>query len=178
MPFKPITGQTNTEGTSAENSFGFMDYNDASTQSTPIVLTAGVWVDVTNDGLGPFTSKTYAPNGINELLDTSNGNLDFTELKLGSEVLVRNDFTVVPQTNNSLLEARYLLGTGVGEYPLQFWSERLDGGSGIPYQRVTSFPIYMGDLNTRDNAGRMQIRLSTNGTMINSGVYISARSKL
>ena len=156
---------------------GFIDYNDSSTQTTPVSLVADTWTDIPNDGLGAFTNKLYSPDGVSEVLDTSTGYLDFTDLGLGSEILVRNDFTVTPQTNNALLEARYLLGTGAGEYALQFWSERLDSGSGIPYQRVTSFPIYMGDTNTRDNAGKMRLRLSTSGTVVNSGVYVSIRAK-
>lgn len=154
---------------------GFMDYSDSSTSSTPLTLTANTWTDIPNDGLGAFTNKTFKPQGVTEVLDTSTGYLDFSELPLGSEIFVRNDFTVTPSTNNSLLEARYLLGTGAGEYALQFWSERLDSGSGTPYQRVTNFPIYMGDTNTQGNAGRMQLRLSTSGTVVNAGVYVSIR---
>lgn len=157
------------------NAFGFMDYNDSSTASTPLALTANTWTDIPNDGLGAFTNKTYKPPQVTEVLDASTGYLDFSDLPLGSELFVRNDFTITPSTNNALLEARYLLGTGAGEYPLQFWSERLDGGSGSPYQRVTNFPIYMGDANTQGNAGRMQIRMSTPATVTNAGVYISIR---
>ena len=154
---------------------GFMDYNDSSTASTPLSLVADTWTDIPNDGAGAFTNKTYKPTGVTEVLDTSTGYLDFSDLPLGSEIVVRNDFTITPSTNNALIEARYLLGSGAGEYPLQFWSERLDSGSGIPYQRVTSFPIYIGDTNTKDNAGKMQIRLSTPGTVRNAGVYVSIR---
>ena len=155
--------------------WGFLDYNDTSTSSTPVTLVADTWTDIPNDGLGAFTNKTYAPDGVPEVLDTSTGYLDFQYLSLGSEIVVRNDFTVTPGTNNALLEARYLLGDGVGEYPLQFWSERLDNGSGIGYQRVTSFPIYMGDANTQGNSGKLQVRLSTSGTLVNAGVYVSIR---
>ena len=154
---------------------GFIDYNDTSTFTTPVSISADTWTDIPNDGLGAFTNKTYAPEGVPEIMDTSTGYLDFQYLGLGSEILVRNDFRVTPTTNNSLLEARYLLGTGAGEYGLQFWSERLDSGSGISYQRVTSFPIYMGDTNTKNNPGRLQIRLSSPGTVVNAGVYVSIR---
>ena len=157
--------------------FGFMDYNDASTSATPLTLVADTWTDVPNDGAGAFTNKTYKPNGVSEVLDVSTGFLDFSDLPLGSEIIVRNDFTITPLTNNALLEARYQLGSGAGTYGLQFWSERLDSGSGIPYQRVTSFPIYMGDTNTQGNPGKMQIRLSTSGTMVNAGVYVSIRAQ-
>ena len=156
-------------------SFGFIDYNDTSTATTPLALTANTWTDIPNDGQGAFSNKLFAPDDITEVLDTSTGYLDFSQLSLGSEIYVRNDFSVTPSTNNCLLEARYLLGSGAGEYPLQFWSERLDSGSGIPYQRATNFRIYMGDTNTQGNPGKMQLRLSTDGTVVNAGVYVSIR---
>ena len=159
----------------AGNKFGFMDYNDSGTSVTPVTLLANTWTDIPNNGAGAFTNSTYKPAGVTDLLDTSTGYLDFSDLVLGSEIIVRNDFSVTPSTNNCLLEARYLLGTGGGQYGLQFWSERLDSGSGIAYQRVTSFPIYMGDTNTQQNPGKLQVRLSTPGTLVNAGVYISIR---
>ena len=167
-----------TQGGINDSNFGFIDYNDSLTQATPLTLPANTWVDVPNDGLGAFTNKTYSPNGVPDVLDVSSGSLDFTYLNLGSEIEVRNDFTITPQTNNCLLEARYLLGGGAGQYPLQFWSERLDNGSGISYQRVTSFPIYVGDTNTKNNPAKMQVRLSASGTMQNAGVYVSIRAKI
>ena len=172
-----LSGIIGPDGRVSDSEFGFIDYNDTSTQSSPLSLPSNVWVDVPNDGLGPFTNRSYSPAGVVDVLDVTTGYLDFTYLNLGSEIQVRNDFTVTPQTNNCLLEARYLLGGGAGQYPLQFWSERLDNGSGISYQRVTSFPIYIGDTNTKNNPGKMQVRLSTNGTMRNAGVYVSMRAK-
>ena len=158
-----------------EKKFGFIDENDTSTATTPVNLPANVWVDIPNNGQGAFSNDTYRPESVTEIIDTNTGYLDFSQLTLGSEILVRNDFTVTPSTNNCLLEARYLLGYGASEYPLQFWSERLDNGSGIEYQRVTNFPIYMGDLNTQQNPGKLQIRLSVAGTVKNAGAYVSIR---
>lgn len=161
-------GPRGATGPSAEVST-FVDYNNA---GGPITLVANTWTDVPNDGAGPFSQDTYAPEGLTTLLDASTGHLDFTELNLGSQVLVRSDFTVTPSTNNALLEIRYQLGGGAGLYALSVSSERLDSGSGIGYQRVVPFPIYMGDTNTRDNPGRLQVRLSTAGTLNNAGFYI------
>ena len=151
---------------------GFIDYNDT---TGDVALTADTWTDVPNNGQGAFSNTLYKANGIENLLDTSTGYLDFSELSLGSELIIRNDFTVTPQTNNALLEARYVLGQGAGEYPLLFWSERLDNGSGIGYQRVPIFAIYMGDLNTQGGVGKLQVKLSANGTLNNAGSYISVR---
>ena len=151
---------------------GFVDYNDASGN---VSLSSDTWTDVPNDTLGPFTNTTYIPSGVTALIDDATGYLDFTELQLGQEILIRNDFTITPNTNNALLQVRYVLGTGAGEYALLFWSERLDSGSGVVYQRVITFPIYMGDTNTRDNPGKLQVKLSTPGTLNNNGSYISIR---
>ena len=148
---------------------GFIDYND---NTGDLSIVAETWTDVPNNGLGAFTNKTYKPTSINDVLDGSTGYLDFSELTLGSQLLIRNDFTITPNTNNSLLEVRYVLGQGAGEYALKFWSERLDSGSGIGYQRVISFPIYMGDTNTSNGVGKLQVKLSTNGIVNNSGSYI------
>jgi len=149
---------------------GFINYNDT---TGAIDLTADTWTDVSNNGLGAFTKKTYKPTTINEVLDVTTGYLDFSELTLGSQLLIRNDFTVTPNTNNALLQVRYLLGQGAEEYPLLFWSERLDNGSGIDYQRVPLFTIYMGDANTQGGVGKLQVKLSTNGTLTNAGSYIN-----
>ena len=148
---------------------GFLDYND---NSGDVTLVSDTWTDVPNNGAGAFTNKTYKPTTVNEVLDDSTGYLDFSELTLGSQLLIRNDFTVTPNTNNCLLEVRYLLGQGAGEYALKFWSERLDSGSGIGYQRVISFPIYMGDTNTQGGVGKLQVKLSTTGSINNAGSYI------
>ena len=161
-----------TTSAPADSKLGWLDYNH---NGGAITLSANTWTDLPNNGLGAFTNKNYPPSSVSEVLDTSTGYLDFNQLSLGSELLLRTDVSVTPDTDKCLFEMRYLLGGGAGEYPLKFYAERLDSGSGTPYERVTSFPIYMGDLNTQGNPGRLQARLSTNGTIINNGVYASIR---
>ena len=153
---------------------GFMDYNDTSTSSSPITLVADTWTTIPNDGLGAFTNKTYKPDGnVTELMDTSTGAIDPTGLSLGDTILIRNDFTVNPSTNNASLEFRYQLGTGGGSYTLGKRLGRLDEGSGTDY-RFSLNPdlIYMGDENTRGNPGKLQVKLSSAGTLTNAGVAI------
>jgi len=166
--------QTNAEQNDLDHKrFGFVDYNDASTSSSPVSLSAGVWTDVPNDKLGAFTNTTYTPDGVSTLMDGSTGYLDFSDLTLGSDLLIRIDFEVTPNTNNSLLETRYVLGQGANEYPLPVRSRRLDSGSGIAYaSEKGSFYIYMGDSNTLGGVGKLQVKLSTNGTLKNNGVAI------
>ena len=154
---------------------GFMDYNDTATSTTPITLVADTWATIPNDGLGAFSNDSYKPDGnVVELMDTSVGAIDPTGLNLGDVILVRNDFTVTPNTNNASLEFRYSLGTGAGSYTLQKRLGRLDEGSGIGYRfSLTPDLIYMGDLNTRDNPISLQVKLSSSGSLINAGTVIT-----
>ena len=158
-------------GSSASStSIGFIDYND---NTGEIDLITDTWTDVPNNGAGAFTNKAYAPSEVNELLDVLTGYLDFTELDLGSSVQVRIDFKVKPNINNATLECRYVLGNGGGEYALTVFEKRLDRGSGIDYDsNKGSFLIYMGDDNTRLNAGKLQVKLSSDGKLTNAGVAI------
>ena len=152
---------------------GFGDYNDLATFSTPINLAAETWTAVTNDGAGAFTNKSYLPTGATDLMDVTTGQFDFSELALGDVVLIRNDFTVNPNVNNSLLSVRYKLGTGAGEYTLEKIQQRLDDGSGKGYRFSLEVDlIYMGDANTRDNLGTLEIKLSGAGTVTNAGSAI------
>lgn len=150
---------------------GFADYNN---NLAPYAIVANTWTDITNDGLGAYTNKNFLPLGVTELMDVLTGHFDFTELTLGDTVFIRNDFSITPNTNNSLLELRYTLGTGLGTYTLEKRLDRLDSGSGIPYH-FTLVPhlIYMGDMNTKDNPVSVQIRLSTGGTIENFGSVIN-----
>ncbi len=164
--------QRPSDGSNTSQS-GFGDYNDTSTSASPLVIVADTWTTIPNNGLGGFTNISKLPSGVTQLMDTSDGSFDFSELSLGDGCLIRNDFTITPNTNNALLEVRYELGNGGGIYTLETILGRLDSGSGKGY-RFSLIPelIYMGDLNTKDNPIKFQVKLSTNGTLINAGSAI------
>jgi len=151
----------------------FADYNDAATAITPITLSANVWTDLTNDGAGPYSNTTYLPSSITQLLDTSTGYLDLSQLELGDSVIIRNDFIVTPNGNRANLNFRYSLGTGAGSYTLDYFVGRLDSGAGIPYRfNLYTHYIYLGDDNTRLNPIKLQLNLSKNGSVTNNGSAI------
>ena len=152
---------------------GFIDHNDTSTTASPLVLLADTWTTIPNDGLGAFTNKNYPPKGVSELMDNSTGAIDPTQLALGDDFITRNDFRVSPNVNNALLKFRYQLGAGANTYALETNLGRLDDGSGkyYPFSLTTDY-IYMGDLNTLNNPIKLQVNLSTDGTLINAGSVI------
>ena len=149
---------------------GFMDYNDTTGN---VSIVSDTWTTIPNDGLGAFTNKAYKPIGVTEFMDSSVGSITVDELDLGDTIIIRNDFTINPNTNNALLEFRYQLGTGGAAYTLQTPLGRLDDGSGKDY-RFSLKPdlIYMGDLNTKDNPIGLQVKLSTDGVLNNAGTVI------
>jgi hypothetical protein len=149
---------------------GWMDYNDT---TGDVSMTADTWTTIPNNGLGAFTNKAYPPHGITELMDVSTGAIDPSELTLGDFILIRNDFTVTPQTNNTSLDFRYTLGAGGSAYTLEQQLGRLDRGAGVGYRfslRIDS--IYMGDANTRDNPIGLQVKCSGAATLNNAGSVI------
>ncbi len=163
--------ETISEGSNKNG--GFIDYNDTGTSTTEIVLLPNTWTRITNNGQGAFTNKLYPPYGVTELMDSS-GYIDGTELELGDFMLIRNDYTITPSTNNQSVHFRYTLGGGGNEYTLSKTLGRMDEGSGIPYRySLNTDEIYMGDTNTRDNLIGLEIRTSGGGSLVNSGSVIS-----
>ena len=152
--------------------FGLADYNDTSTATTPISLVANTWTTLPNDGLGTFSQENL-PNGVTTLLDDTTGALDISELTQYSDIFIRPDFTVTPNSNNADLEFRFLLGTGAGQYTLPTSFGRLDLGAGIEYRRGTNaLYIYAGDSNTIDNPIFLQVKLSASGSVVNAGMAV------
>lgn len=153
---------------------GFMDYADQGTQVTPVPLPANTWVDVPNDGSGATTNLSYPPDDVSQLLDTSTGRLDFSDLLLGDQVYVRPDFFVTPDQNNATLEFRFVIGDEAGgnEYFLRKLFPKLDSGTTQYQFALDTFLIYIGDANTRDFGAKMQLRLRSSGEFSNAGVAI------
>jgi hypothetical protein len=153
--------------------FGFVDYNDEATAIAPINITGGVWTRLTNDGQGVFTNLRYSPDGVLPLMDTSSGAITPYKMPLGSDLKIRTDFTITPNSNNASLKFRYSLGSGLDSYTLEKSLGRLDEGAGVPYRQSLNVDyIYMGDENTRDHPIYLEVLLSTNGTVTNSGMAI------
>lgn len=147
--------------------FGFIDYNHS---GSGFALSANTWTDLPNNGSGSFSRRNYKPTELTELLDTSTGYLDFSQLELGDSVIIRNDYTVIPDNNNATLEFRYLLGTGLGQYDLATNFGILSKGGGALHRfSLKTDLIYLGDDNTRNNPVKLQVRLSSTGTAYNSG---------
>lgn len=141
-----------------KRSIGFFDYNDLATATTPISVTGGGgYVDLTNDGNGPFTNDTYKPTTMTTIYDTTLDTFDFSELSLGDEVTIRLDINVTTLSVNTEFDVRLLLADGGSSYGIQ-WINFTNLKSTGTYKFVELNKIYMGDANTLDNGAKFQIQ--------------------
>jgi len=169
--YNTVRGYVDVSSGGSSDQNGFIDYNDTTGSFS---ISADTWTDLPNDGLGAFTNKNYPPTGVTELMDTSTGYLDVSELALGDNILIRNDYSINPNTNNAQLRFRYELGSGGSAYTLEKIIGRLDSGSGQDYRfSLTPDLIYMGDTNTRDNPIKLQVYCTSNATVTNAGTVIT-----
>jgi len=149
---------------------GFIDYSDAGTRISPVVIEADDWTDLPNDGQ-TFINYDNKPSSVTDLLDVSTGYLDLTELTVGSELAVRTQFSITPSINNPLLQIRFIFSGGAFSFTKSLG--RLDDGSGKEYEKEVTLPFYIGNDATLNNPVKIQIKLSTSGTLINFGSYVS-----
>lgn len=156
-----------------EAQLGFMDYADTATTTTPISIpSGGTFVDLTNNGLGVTTNKTYKPPAVGEIWNTSTNRLDFVgNLEPGDMMDVRLDFTVTTTSANQTIGVSLFLQVGLGsEFELPFVSSKQFKTAGT--YRITEYiGFYIGSALTRDNPGRFRIKSDAAATCVVNGFY-------
>lgn len=149
---------------------GFADYNDLATVTTPISVPGGlVDIDITNDGLGPFTNKSYLPTGITDVWDSTINAFDWSGLKFGDMVDIRLDLVVTTSSPNQLVIVDLLLGVGGGQYSIPFISTSFKNAGAQSINRYNG--VYMGDANTINNGAKFVIRSDSIATLKVNGWY-------
>jgi len=158
-------------GGSADNiRGGVIDYNDLATTTTPISVSSGlVDVDITNDGLGSFTNKAYAPVGVTDIWDSTTNLFDFSQLAVGDMVDIRLDLTVTTTSPNQLVEIDLVLGVGGFQYSIPFSRNSYKNASAQNVNRYNG--IYMGDLNTLNNPAKFVVRSDSPALIVVNGWY-------
>ena len=150
---------------------GIMDYNDAGTAGTPIVVTGGgAAVTLTNDEAGAFTNKTYKPAGVTDVWDALNDTFDWSDLKLGDMVDIRIDVDVITTATNTEVKIDLELGTGGFAYNIPWILETNYKTSGT--HKLNRYNgVYMGDANTLNNGAVFKISADKNCTVVVNGWY-------
>ena len=148
-----------------ENSFGWQDYNDLATKTTPITLTADTWTELPNDGAGPYTQTGHKIFDHGNIWDTAANSFNFTDLSVGDVLIIRLSATVTTYSSNINIGGKLKLATGSGiEYDVPFFFG-LVKSAGSHYITTTTM-IYIGNTETRDYPGKVLAFSDTSGTEV------------
>ena len=155
---------------------GVYDYNDLATTSTPIPLTvAGTWYDLTNDGAGAFTNKTYALAGLTDIWNVSTNQFEWnngTLLSLGDTVDIRVDIEIITTGANKAVEVDIELGIGGSPYKLPVIPLENFKTAGT-YHDVRLMSIYLGDTNTLNFPAKLEAKADGTGvSIVVNGWYV------
>lgn len=148
---------------------GWADYNDAETAVTPIQVLAGVPKQITNDTLGPQTSRAFLPSGVTDIWDPVADQFDFSELRNGDLVDIRFDAEITTTTPNQLFRLAFVGGIGGFQYEVVMSSGVAKNTGLVPVSRFNS--VYIGDDNTRLNPAELRLTSDADATVVVKGWY-------
>ena len=162
--------KTNENFTEVYGKHGFFDYNDLATQTTPISVTGGGgYFVLTNDTLGPNTTRLYAPDGISDIWNPSTNSFDFTQLSLGDMVDIRLDVEVTTTSSNTVVDVDLFLGSAT-PYQISFITHANFKSTGS-YDLIRYNGIYIGNNDTLNNPAQFKIICDINTTVKVKGWY-------
>lgn len=146
------------------SSFGWQDFQDTATATTPIDLTAAdTWYDLTNDALGPLTDDTYKATGTGTLWNSATNSFDFSTLNIGDVVRFRTDITITTGGANHGVSTRLAFGPGLA-FSIPFDSRDIKAASSKRVIRYWAFTIKNAD--SRDNPAKLQSSSDATGDSI------------
>lgn len=149
---------------------GWVNYADYATSITPQSISATTWTKLTNDTLGAQTVETYLPSGVSSLWDSTNDQLDFTDLAIGDELEFRLNLTVTTSTANQFVQGRLALAVGhASAYMLNVFSDHYKTAG--TYNISVYNGLYIGNSFTTSNPGEIQIYTDSTADVVVNGWY-------
>lgn len=154
-------------GRVGEQVFGWQDYQDTATASSPIALTnAGEWYDLTNDGLGPLSSTVAKYPGHSEIYNTSTNLLSFSDLSLLDKINIRFDVEFTTAGPNHRVWVRVVFGPSfVFSLPLGKETHKT-AVSGEEGRMFGAQPFYMYTNETLSNPAKFQAMSDSTGDTV------------
>lgn len=155
-----IQQQLSTMGGGGQNNTdGFEYVSDKNLENNPIALPADTWTKVTNDGTSGSTKRNCLPEGVTRIYDVDTDRIKLDQLPDDGWLIFRFGVKVLPNVDNVTLKARiaYTLPDGFKFY-LQAPGALLNDGAGIEYEEQFTLTFYVGDQETKDGYGELEVR--------------------
>ena len=146
---------TKTEIEALQTRTGYADYNDVTTQTTPISPAVSTWTKLTNDKAGVNT-RSRLPSGVANLWNSTTNQLVLSEIPVDSFVDARLDLVVTTTGANQIVKLRTQLAIGD---PVMFdleASEMLFKTAGV-HKIVVNGSFYIGSTAVKNNPGEIQL---------------------
>lgn len=155
---------------------GWWDYNDVTTQTTPISLAvAGTKYDLTNDGAGVNSQFGFATPQGTHIWNTTTNRLDFTNLAVGDTAELRMDIAYITTSVNTALTVEFEFSVGTGSAFNLTLLPQLNFKAAGTYNIVHTRNFYIGSETVRANPARIRAFADTTGSSIKvNGWYIRA----
>ena len=130
--------------------FGWYDYSDLATQTTPISVTGTVQTKITCDGLGGIAPQNYPISGITDVYNTTSQQFDFSDLSLGDTVNIDFDLYVT----TSAPSQEFTIGVSAAI------------GGAFPFEKVAS-PFFKKTAGLKHVTGTIKIKMFNASTRDN-----------
>ena len=153
---------------------GWYNYNDQTTSTTPIAVTSGVPVYLTNDATGTLTQKQEIV-GTTEIWDSVTNAFDFSDFKNGDMVNIRVDLEVTTTAANQKADLFLEAGIGGFNYDIQFASGQFKTAGVNKVGRYNFIAIF--DDNTRLNPAKFRFESDGNASIKVLGWLIKCETR-
>ena len=151
---------------------GYWDYNDLATQSSPFAITGGAgFVNLPNDGLGPYTDTSQKPDSLGDVWNVGAKAFDFSGLAIGDQVMIRFTAEVTTLSPNTDIAVKMRLGSE-SPYDITIITEQNIKDTGT-HQLSRYTKLYIGNLDTKDSPAFIQMKASANVNVVIEGWYVS-----
>lgn len=160
-----------TEIEALQQQIGFADYEDLTTATTPISVSANTLTRLNNDTLGPNTKTNALPSLVDSLWNPATNQLDLTDLPVNTMVEFRGDIQVTTSSANQnvRLELALAIGNAIAfSLPSNTIAYKTAGVQRI----IAQIPFYIGSTPVRTNPGEVRIFSDASCTVRVNGWYI------
>ena len=136
---------------------GFYDYEN--TLPTQTIAGDEVYHKLLNNGLGIHTKKQFRPRGMDlaGIWNTTTNQFDFTQLRLGDQLMIRVDLTIIPGTPNQDIDTAINFDIG-GESFLLMVDHIIPKRSDPIPRHISYVAMYMGTQEVVGNPAEILMR--------------------
>jgi hypothetical protein len=158
------------------NSVGYFDYNDATTQTTPLTLVTNTAKKLTNDTLGTFTNVDQPPYGVSSLWDNTTNQFNFSQLSIGDTIDIRIHLVVTTTTANQKfhIDAKFGVGSSsVFTNAIYDTQVKTSGANEVSFVA----PFYIGSNDIKNYPAELYVTSDNSGSVKVNGFYIRVLRK-